>query len=172
MLYHLLPAFSEEFGALRLFAFITFRTGGATLTALLICLIFGGRMIVWLKSIQGEGQPIREDGPESHIVTKAGTPTMGGLMILTAVTATTLLWADLGNGFVWVVLLVTLGFGGLGLADDYLKVSRRSSNGLSSRSRLLIETVMALAAAFAIALLSGPEVGASLALPFFSCWYW
>ncbi|MBT7648069.1 MAG: phospho-N-acetylmuramoyl-pentapeptide-transferase, partial [Rhodospirillaceae bacterium] len=101
------------------------------------------------------------------IVTKAGTPTMGGLMILTAVTATTLLWADLGNGFVWVVLFVTLGFGALGLADDYLKVSRRSSNGLSSRARLLIEAVMALAAAFAIATLSGSEVGTSLALPFF-----
>jgi len=167
MLYHLLPALADEFGALRLFSFITFRTGGAILTALAICLLFGGPMIAWLKSVQGAGQPIREDGPESHIVTKAGTPTMGGVLILVAVTATTLLWSDLGNGFVWVVLLVTLSFGALGFVDDYLKVARRSSNGLSSRVRILIEIVIAAAAAFVIATLSGSETGTSLALPFF-----
>jgi phospho-N-acetylmuramoyl-pentapeptide-transferase len=167
MLYHLLPMLAEEFGALRLFSFITFRTGGAIMTALVICLLFGGRTIAWLRSIQGEGQPIREDGPESHILTKAGTPTMGGLLILISVTASTLLWSDLGNGFVWVVLFVTLGFGALGFADDYIKVSQRSSNGLSSRVRIIVEIILATAAAFAIASLSGKELGTSLAVPFF-----
>ena len=167
MLYHLLPALAEEFGALRLFSFITFRTGGAILTALLISLLFGGRMIAWLKSIQGSGQPIREDGPASHIVAKAGTPTMGGLLILTSVTASTLLWSNLGNGFVWVVLLVTLGFGLLGFADDYTKIARRTHGGLSGRFRIAVEVVLALAAASAIAALSGAELGTSLALPFF-----
>ncbi len=167
MLYHLLPALADEFGALRLFTFITFRTGGAIITALLICLLFGGRTIAWLRSLQGEGQPIREDGPETHIITKAGTPTMGGVLILVSVTASTLLWSDLGNGFVWIVLLVTLSFGALGFVDDYIKVFRRSSNGLPSRVRILVEVVLALAAAFAIASLSGPELGTSLAVPFF-----
>ncbi|MBC6441340.1 MAG: phospho-N-acetylmuramoyl-pentapeptide-transferase [Rhodospirillales bacterium] len=167
MLFYLLPPLSDEFGALRLFSFITFRTGGALLTALFICLVFGRQMINWLKSIQGACQPIREDGPESHIVSKAGTPTMGGLLILTSVTLSTLLWSDLGNGFVWVVLLVTLGFGALGLVDDYIKVSQHTSGGLSSRVRIVVEIVLALAAAFAIATLSGPEIGTSLALPFF-----
>ncbi|MBN36587.1 MAG: phospho-N-acetylmuramoyl-pentapeptide-transferase [Rhodospirillaceae bacterium] len=166
MLYHLLPGLADDLGALRLFSFITFRTGGAILTALAICLLFGGRMIVWLKSVQGAGQPIREDGPESHIVTKAGTPTMGGVLILISVTCSTLLWSDLGNGFVWVVLLVTLSFGALGFVDDYLKVSRQTSNGLSTRTRILIEIVIALAAAFVIAILSGQGTGTSLALPF------
>jgi phospho-N-acetylmuramoyl-pentapeptide-transferase len=167
MLYHFLPALAEEFGALRLFTFITFRTGGAIMTALLICLLFGGRTIAWLRSIQGEGQPIRDDGPESHIITKAGTPTMGGVLILVSLTASTLIWSDLGNGFVWVVLLVTLGFGALGFVDDYIKVFRRSSKGLSSRVRILVEVALAMLAAYSIAVLSGPEIGTSLAVPFF-----
>ena len=167
MLYHLLPALQDGFGALRLFSFITFRTGGAILTALAICLLFGGPVVAWLKSLQGAGQPIRDDGPQSHIVAKAGTPTMGGVLILMAVTATTLLWSDLGNGFVWIVLLVTLGFGALGFADDYLKLARRSSRGLPGPYRLLAEVALALAAVMGIAHLSGPELGTSLALPFF-----
>jgi len=166
MLYALLPPLSDDFGALRLFSFITFRTGGAILTALVLSLLFGRRIIAWLRSIQGAGQPIRADGPESHIVTKAGTPTMGGLLILFAVTLSTLLWADLSNGYVWVVLLVTLGFGALGFADDYLKVSRRNSRGLSSRTRILCEAVMAAAAAFVIASIAGTGLGTSLAVPF------
>ena len=117
--------------------------------------------------MQGAGQPIRADGPEHHIVTKAGTPTMGGVLILLAVTITTLLWADLSNGYVWTVLLVTLGFGALGFADDYLKVAKRNSKGLSGRTRILCEIVMALAAAFIIASIAGDPLGTSLTVPFF-----
>ncbi len=167
MLYALLPTLSDDFGALRLFQFITFRTGGAMLTALVLSLLLGSRIIAWLRSVQGAGQPIRADGPEHHIVTKAGTPTMGGVLILLAVTVTTLLWADLSNGYVWTVLLVTLGFGALGFADDYVKVTKRNSKGLSSRTRILCEIVMALAAAVAIASIAGDPLGTSLAVPFF-----
>jgi len=164
MLYQILPNLSDDFGALRLFQFITLRTGGALLTALVISLLLGNKVIAWLRSMQGAGQPIRTDGPEHHIVTKAGTPTMGGVLILLAVTITTLLWADLSNGYVWTVLLVTLGFGALGFADDYLKVARRNSKGLSGRTRILCEIVMALAAAFMIASIAGDPLGTSLAL--------
>jgi phospho-N-acetylmuramoyl-pentapeptide-transferase len=167
MLYQILPSLSEEFGALRLFQFITFRTGGAMLTALVLSLLLGNRIIAWLRSMQGAGQPIRTDGPEHHIVTKAGTPTMGGVLILLAVTVTTLLWADLSNGYVWTVLLVTLGFGALGFADDYVKVTKRNSKGLSGRIRILCEIVMALAATSAIASIAGDPLGTSLAVPFF-----
>lgn len=167
MLYQILPSLSDDFGALRLFQFITFRTGGAMLTALVISLLLGNRIIAWLRSMQGAGQPIRADGPEHHIVTKAGTPTMGGVLILLAVTITTLLWADLSNGYVWTVLLVTLGFGALGFADDYLKVAKRNSKGLSGRTRILCEIVMALAAAFIIASIAGDPLGTSLTVPFF-----
>jgi phospho-N-acetylmuramoyl-pentapeptide-transferase len=166
MLYHLLPPFADELGALRLFSFITFRTGGAIITALVISLLLGGRLIGWLRSLQGAGQPIRVDGPEGHVLTKAGTPTMGGILILVAVTASTLLWADLANGYVWVVLVLTLGYGVLGFIDDYLKVSRRNSKGLSSRVRIVLEAAMALAAAFMIAQFAGRPLGTSLALPF------
>ena len=167
MLHLLHPLLADDFGAARLFSFITFRTGRAIMTSLAISLLFGGRIIYWLKARQREGQPIRDDGPESHIVTKAGTPTMGGVLILLSVTLSTLLWADLGNGFVWIVLLVTLAFGALGLADDYLKVSRRSSRGLSRRVRIVAETAAAVAAAVAIAGITGSELGTVLALPFF-----
>ena len=167
MLYQILPSLSDDFGALRLFQFITFRTGGAMLTALVISLLLGNRIISWLRSMQGAGQPIRTDGPEHHIVSKAGTPTMGGVLILLAVTITTLLWADLSNGYVWTVLLVTLGFGALGFADDYLKVARRNSKGLAGRTRILCEIVMALAAAFIIASIAGDPLGTSLTVPFF-----
>ena len=167
MLYQILPPLSEELGALRLFRYITFRTGGAMLTALVISLLFGGRIIAWLRSIQVTGQPIRSDGPEHHILTKAGTPTMGGILILMAVSVSTLLWADLSNGYVWTVLLVTLGFGALGFADDYLKVTRRNPKGLTARFRIICEAVMALAAAFIIASIAGEGVGTSLTIPFF-----
>ena len=166
MLVHLLPPLSEDFGALRLFSFITFRTGGAIVTALLVCLICGGPLIAWLRRFQGGGQPIRDDGPRTHIVAKAGTPTMGGIMILLALAVASLLWSDLGNAYVWIVLCVILGFGALGFVDDYLKVSRRSSNGLSGRTRILCEAVIALAAALAIARVAGEQTATALAVPF------
>ena len=108
MLYLLLYPLADDFHALNLFRYITFRSGGAVVTALLISFICGPSMIAWLKSKQGDGQPIRDDGPASHVVRKKGTPTMGGFLILTALTLSTLLWADLTNIYVWVALLVRL----------------------------------------------------------------
>src|SRR5260370_364334 len=107
MLFHLLFPLADQFGPLNLFRYLTFRSGGAMVTALLISFLFGPRVIAWLKSKQLEGQPIRADGPEGHLVRKKGTPTMGGVLILLALIVSTLLWADLGDGYVWVTLLVT-----------------------------------------------------------------
>jgi phospho-N-acetylmuramoyl-pentapeptide-transferase len=134
-------------GLLNLFRYITFRSGAALITALAIALVTGPRFIVWLRKMQGkEGQPIREDGPASHLVTKRGTPTMGGLLILMSMTLSTLLWMDLSNGFTWACLFVTLGFGLIGFLDDYDKVTKRSAKGVSGKVRLLIEFAIAGAA--------------------------
>ncbi len=123
MLFNLLTPLSDEFLVFNLFRYLTFRSGGAVLTALLISFVLGPRIIAWLRRIQKEGQPIREDGPESHLVTKAGTPTMGGVLILLAISISTLLWADLTNGYVWAILIITVGFGLIGFTDDYLKLT-------------------------------------------------
>src|ERR671928_1690208 len=130
MLFNLLAPLASEVSAFNLFRYLTFRSGGAVLTALLISFLLGPSIIRWLKKKQREGQPIRIDGPESHLLTKKGTPTMGGVLILLALTSATLLWADLANPFVWVALIVTIGYGGIGFCDDYLKLTRRSSGGL------------------------------------------
>jgi phospho-N-acetylmuramoyl-pentapeptide-transferase len=149
-------------GALNLFRYITFRSGAAVMTALVIALVIGPRFIFWLRSKQGKGQPIRSDGPASHLLTKKGTPTMGGLMILISMTLSTLLWMDLGNGFTWACLLVTLGFGAIGFLDDYDKVVKRSAKGVSGRLRLLLEFAIAGVAVWYI----GSRVGHTLYLPF------
>jgi phospho-N-acetylmuramoyl-pentapeptide-transferase len=109
---------ADDFQLFNLFRYITFRTGGAVMTALLIGLIIGPALIRWLRVKQGKGQPIREDGPQGHLLTKKGTPTMGGFLILISLFVSTLLWADLKNEYVWVVLFVTAGFAGVGFYDD------------------------------------------------------
>jgi phospho-N-acetylmuramoyl-pentapeptide-transferase len=157
VLFHLLAPLADQFGPLNLFRYITFRTGGAFMTALLLSFLIGGRLIEWLRSKQGRGQPIREDGPESHLLTKKGTPTMGGLLILIALVAGTLLWADLRNPYVWVVLLVTLGFGAIGFIDDYLKVSRRNVRGLPGWLKLVVAVCVSVIAAYYIGELSPRE---------------
>jgi phospho-N-acetylmuramoyl-pentapeptide-transferase len=149
-------------GVLNLFRYITFRSMGALVTALVIALLIGPRFIGFLRSRQGKGQPIREDGPASHLLTKKGTPTMGGLMILIALTVSTLLWMDTGNGFVWASLFVTLGFGAIGFMDDYDKVTKRSHKGVSGRTRLMIEFLIAGLACTWIA----SRTGTTLYLPF------
>ena len=149
-------------GVLNIFRYITFRSVGALVTALAIALIIGPRFIGFLRAKQGKGQPIREDGPASHLLTKKGTPTMGGLMILIALTISTLLWMDLGNGFVWASLFVTLGFGAIGFMDDYDKVTKRSHKGISGRTRLMIEFLVAGLAVTWIA----SRTGTTLYLPF------
>ena len=166
MLYNLLAPYADQFAAFNLFRYITFRTGGATVTALLVCFIFGGPVIRWLKSKQAQGQPIRTDGPESHLLTKKGTPTMGGLLILLGVAAGTLLWADLSNRYVWVVLLVTIGFGLVGFADDYLKLTRRSHKGVPGKYKLAAECVIALIATVWIMDITRDPLSSSLAIPF------
>jgi len=133
MLFNLLTPLAEDVSILNLFRYLTFRSGGAVLTALLVSFLMGGPVIRWLKKKQREGQPIRTDGPESHLLTKKGTPTMGGVLILLALAISTLLWADLSNGFVWIVLGVTIGFGLIGFGDDYLKLTKRNHRGLPGR---------------------------------------
>src|ERR1041385_491728 len=120
---------------LNVFRYITFRTGGAVVTGALFVFLFGPWIIDHLRLRQGKGQPIRADGPQSHIIAKKGTPTMGGLMILSGLVVSTLLWANPLNPYVWTVLGVTLGFALVGFYDDYLKVSRQSHNGFSARTR-------------------------------------
>lgn len=162
MLYNLLAPLADQYGFFNLFRYLTFRTGGAVLTALIICFIFGPMIIRWLKSKQKKGQPIRADGPQSHLITKAGTPTMGGFMILLAFGVSTFLWANLSNPYVWVVIGVTLGYGAIGFVDDYLKVTKRTSDGVSGKVRLALEFAIAGVAAWWIADLESP----TLALPF------
>ena len=116
MLYPLFFPLADQFQAFNLFRYITFRSGGAAVTALLISFLFGPHIIVWLRSKQGNGQPIRPDGPDGHLTRKKGTPTMGGFLILLALTISTLLWADLANAYVWIVILATVGFGLVGFS--------------------------------------------------------
>ena len=167
MLYPLLYPLADHFQGFNLFRYITFRSGGAVVTALLISFACGPRLIAWLKSKQGDGQPIRSDGPESHLVRKKGTPTMGGVLILLALTISTLLWGDLSNPYVWIVLLVTAGFGLIGFFDDYRKLTRRTHPGLPARAKLLLECALATAACIALAYLMPASLRDTIALPFF-----
>src|SRR5437764_2546242 len=167
MLYWL-SAFSDAFGPLNVLRYITFRTGGAMITALVFVFLFGPRIINMLRLKQGKGQPIRPDGPQSHLVTKKGTPTMGGLMILSGLVVATVLWANPANPYVWVVLGVTLGFGSIGLYDDYLKVTKQSHAGFSGWTRLLIEFLIAGAACYALASLGPPPFSSSIVSSFFT----
>jgi phospho-N-acetylmuramoyl-pentapeptide-transferase len=166
MLYNLLAPFGEEFPILNLFRYLTFRAGGAVLTSLAISFIFGPAIIRWLKTKQKRGQPIRDDGPVSHIVTKQGTPTMGGILMLLALSVTTILWADLENRYVWTTLFVTIGFGLVGFADDFRKVTRSTHYGVGGKVRFLIECGIALAATLVVVHLSEPELLDRLAVPF------
>lgn len=167
MLYYLLLPLSSEHIIFNLFRYITFRAGGAVLTAMLICFIFGPRIIAWLKLKQHGGQPIREDGPQSHLLTKKGTPTMGGLMMLLSIGISTLLWADLTNQYIWITLFITFGFGALGFADDYLKVTKKNTKGVSGKKKLLVQFALCLVAALWIQHLSPANDATMLAFPFF-----
>jgi phospho-N-acetylmuramoyl-pentapeptide-transferase len=167
MFYHLLFPLTEQLPIFNVVRYLTFRTGAAVMTALIVSFLFGPMLIRRLRELQNGGQPIRDDGPESHLITKKGTPTMGGFLILLAITFSTLLWADLTNGFVWVVLFVTIGFGAVGFADDILKVTRRESRGLPGRIKFLLQTVIAVAATLWIMELLPAPLDTALAVPFF-----
>lgn len=150
-----------------LFRYISFRAGGAFFTALIFGFIFGKPLINMLRRKQKFGQPIREDGPEGHVLTKQGTPTMGGLLILSALIFSTLLWARWDNGYVWMLLFVTLSFGLVGFLDDYNKVTRNSHAGVSGRIRLGIGFMIAGFAGIMATMMHPPELTNQLALPFF-----
>ncbi len=165
MLYWL-TALSDGGDFFNLFRYITFRAGGAFMTALIFGFLFGRPLIEVLRKTQGKGQPIRDDGPESHFA-KAGTPTMGGLLIVGALVTATLLWARLDNIFIWVVLFVTLAFATIGFLDDYAKVSKQSSAGLSGRVRLILGFVIAGIAAYVCAQFHPDGLQNKLALPIF-----
>jgi phospho-N-acetylmuramoyl-pentapeptide-transferase len=167
MLYLLLYPLADQFHAFNLFRYITFRSGGAVVTALLISFICGPSVIAWLKSKQGEGQPIRNDGPQSQLIRKKGTPTMGGFLILLALTISTLLWADLANPYVWIALLVTVAFGLIGFFDDYRKLTRRSPRGVSVRLKLVMEFVIAAVACVVLAAIVHQPFANEVAVPFF-----
>jgi len=165
----MLYMFSEWFdtGLFNLFRYITFRSGGAFFTALIFGFMFGRPLINLLRRKQGKGQPIRDDGPESHILEKAGTPTMGGVLILGAILVSTLLWARLDNGYVWMVLFVTYSFGLVGFWDDFLKVSRQNHKGVSAKVRLGLGFLVAAIAGIWVMYMQEPELSGQLAFPVF-----
>jgi phospho-N-acetylmuramoyl-pentapeptide-transferase len=158
---------SSTISVFNVFRYLTVRTGGSMMTALVFVFLFGPWIIDHLRLRQGKGQPIREDGPQSHLATKRGTPTMGGLMILSGVTVSTVLWANPSNPYVWIVLGVTLSFGLIGFYDDYLKVTKQTHGGFAGWLRLIIEGVVALAACWALMSLGRPPFATSLTFPFF-----
>ncbi len=166
MLY-LLGELSSQSPIFNLFRYITFRTGGAVVTAMLVVFLLGPWLINSLRLRQGKGQPIREDGPKTHLLTKKGTPTMGGLMILLGLCVATVLWANPYSPYVWIVLAVTLSYGLIGFYDDYLKVTKRTSSGFSGRVRLFLELFVAGLATYAIMSAATKPFATMLTVPFF-----
>jgi len=170
-LYEQLSA-GQHVPVLNLVKYLTFRTGMALFTAQLVVVLMGSRFIRWMQAKQGKGQPIRAEGIERHIVEKAGTPTMGGVMILTGLLVSTLLWADLKNIYVWAVIIVTAGYGILGFLDDYAKVTKQTTAGISGRVRLVLEVLIALAAVALVTIWGprspeDPQLATSVAFPIF-----
>jgi len=170
-LYEQLSA-GQHVPVLNLLKYLTFRTGMALFTAQLVVVLMGSRFIRWMQAKQGKGQPIRTDGIQRHVVEKAGTPTMGGVMILAGLLVGTLLWADLKNIYVWAVILVTAGYGVLGFLDDYAKVTKQTTAGISGKLRLVLEVAIAVGAVAMVTLLGGrppeaPELATSVAFPIF-----
>ena len=165
MLYLLFAPLAEHSLFFNLFRYQTLRTGGAIMTALIICFLIAPKMIGWLKAKQREGQPIRTDGPETHFA-KAGTPTMGGLMVLISVTISTLLWADLVNPYIWYALLVMCGYGLIGFGDDFLKLTKRNTKGLPGKVKILGQLLIGGIAAFGITLSLPHDISTHIAFPF------
>ncbi|MBS0219105.1 MAG: phospho-N-acetylmuramoyl-pentapeptide-transferase [Proteobacteria bacterium] len=166
MIYNFLYPLADLFSPFNLFRYLTFRSIAAFLTALVLSFLIGGRLIRWLRSKQKQGQPIREDGPTSHLMGKKGTPTMGGLLILISLAVATLLWADLTNRYVWIVLGITVAFGAVGLWDDFLKVTKKNPKGVPGKIKLGLSVVVAAIAAYFISQASPPALRYTLALPF------
>ncbi len=159
--------FVNQYSFLNLFNFITFRVGASILTSLFFSLIFGQFIISKLKTIQPNGQPIRDDGPKNHIVQKAGTPTMGGVLIILSVIISFLLWSDLKNSFVWVGMLTLVTFGLIGIIDDYKKIKSNSSNGLKAITRIILQLLFALVISLIIISILDDKIDTTIAFPFF-----
>jgi len=177
LLYQQLDPQEHYIPLLNLMRYLTFRTGMALFTAQLVCVLMGSRFINWMRVKQGRGQPIRTDGIERHVLEKKGTPTMGGFMILAGVVVGTLLWANLANPYVWVVLLVTVSYGVLGFLDDYAKVTKQTTAGVSSQMKLVVQfAVAAIATWFMIrvgaAMPQTPGLETSIAFPGFKELLW
>ena len=166
MLYNLLYPFAGDFQLFNLFKYLTFRSGGAVVTSLLISILIGPSVIRWLKSKQGAGQPIRSDGPKTHLK-KQGTPTMGGLIVIASTIISTLLWVDLSNHYMWITLIVFLSFGFIGFFDDFSKLTKQSHNGVSGEVRLFLEALVAATAILAFMAITPEPLNNSLAVPFF-----
>jgi len=167
MFYYFLPQLSDHFILFNLFNYISFRSGGAIITALLITLFFGPKIISLLKRNQKNGQPIRDDGPIEHIIKKKGTPTMGGFMILFSLAISIFLWADLRNIYVWTVIIIMVGFGLVGFLDDYLKLYRGTSKGISAKLKILLQIIVAFISSYLLVKFTDPEIATTLAFPFF-----
>ena len=170
MLYHLMVPLKETLVGANVFQYITFRAAGALMTALVISFCAAPPMIRWLAARQRNGQPIRADGPNTHLLTKMGTPTMGGLLLLLALVLSTLLWANLTNLHVWCVLAATCGFGLLGFTDDYRKLTSGTSRGLTGRMRLGLGALLAVALVWYMNGLFAPPLASQLAFPFAKDW--
>lgn len=166
MFYNFLYPLADLFSPFNLFRYLTFRSIAAFLTALVLSFLIGGALIRWLRSKQKQGQPIRDDGPASHLMTKKGTPTMGGLLILITLSVATLLWADLTNRYVWIVLGVTLAFGAVGFWDDFLKVTKRNTKGVPGKIKLALTVAASGIAVYLIAQASPTPLRYQLAVPF------
>ncbi|NBU28866.1 MAG: phospho-N-acetylmuramoyl-pentapeptide-transferase [Caulobacteraceae bacterium] len=172
LLYQWLERNGDVFPMLNLFKYLSFRSGMALATGFIVAVAMGSRFIRWMRARQGKGQPIRADGIQRHVLEKAGTPTMGGFMILAGLTVGTLLWADLSDIHVWVVLFVTGAFGLLGFLDDYAKVTKQTTDGVSGRMKLLIQTLVAIVAVAVLVFLAPaspetPSLSTSVAFPIF-----
>ena len=167
MLLLLTRPYAEPGSVFNLVRYITFRAGAACLTALVIAFVLGPVVIRWLKSVQRGGQPIRLDGPERHLIEKKGTPTMGGMLMLLAIGSSVLVWGNLANGYVWAVVFVTFGYGAIGFADDFLKLSRRNTKGVSARGKLVLQLVIGLVAAAWMSYLTRGPLATGLTIPVF-----
>ena len=172
LIYEQFAEYRDVIPFLNLVKYLTFRAGAGLITGFIVAVAMGSRFIRWMQARQGRGQPIRDDGPARHVLEKAGTPTMGGFMILAGIAVGTLLWADLSNVYVWVVLFVTMAYGALGFLDDYRKVTKQTTDGVSGRMKLLIQVAVAVAACILLITFGGrspetPELGTSVAFPVF-----
>lgn len=165
MFYNFLYPLANEFSLFQLFKYLTFRTGGAVVTSLILCFYIGPKLIRYLRFKQTDGQPIRDDGPESHFQ-KKGTPTMGGLMILFSTMVSSLLWIDLTNLYFWVVALVTMGFGLIGFMDDYLKLTKKNAKGLAGKKKLIFQILISVIAVSLIVFATEEPLSMELAFPF------